>query len=103
MRLVGWAEVELSKANTRILRYQQIFTAVMVIICVLALCGYLVLSLSRSLTRPIQELLRTIALLEKGELDSRAHIYKVGEFDQMASGINAMANEIGRASCRERV
>lgn len=98
MRLIGWAEVELSKANTRILRYQQIFTAVMVIICVLALCGYLVLSLSRSLTRPIQELLRTIALLEKGELDSRAHIYKVGEFDQMASGINAMANALQRTT-----
>lgn len=97
-KLIGWAEVELSKSNTRILRYQHILSALFVIFIVLAGCGYLVLQLSKSLTRPIQELLLTIKQLEKGQLDSRAHVYKVGEFDQLASGINAMANALQRTT-----
>lgn len=97
-KLIGWAEVELSKSNTRILRYQHIFSALLVIFFVLVGCGYLVLQLSKSLTRPIQELLRTIKQLEKGQLDSRAHEYKVGEFGQLASGINAMANALQRTT-----
>lgn len=96
MKLIGWTEVELSKSNTRILRYQHILSAMFVIFFVLVGCGYLVLQLSKSLTRPIQELLLTIKQLEKGQLDSRAHVYKVGEFDQLASGINAMANALQR-------
>lgn len=97
-RLIGWAEVELSKSNTRILRYQHILSALLVIFFVLVGCGYLVMQLSKSLTRPIQELLHTIKQLEKGQLDSRAHVYKVGEFDQLASGINAMANALQRST-----
>lgn len=95
-KLIGWAEVELSKSNTRILKYQHILSALLVIFFVLVGCGYLVLQLSKSLTRPIQELLLTIKQLEKGQLDARAHLYKVGEFDQLASGINAMANALQR-------
>lgn len=96
--LIGWVEVELSKSNTRILRYQHILSALLVIFIVLVSCGYLVLRLSKSLTRPTQELLRTIKDLENGQLDSRAYVYKVGEFGLLASGINSMANALQRTT-----
>lgn len=97
-KMIGWVEVELSKSNTRILRYQHILSAILVIFIVLISCGYLILRLSKSLTRPAQDLLTTIKSLEQGQLDARAHVYKMGEFGLLASGINAMANALQRTT-----
>lgn len=95
--IIGWAEVELSNSNTRLLRYQYMATVTLILALVLILCALIVTRLSRNVSLPLQQLLGTLKDLENGNLDSRVTLSRKGEFSELANGVNAMANALQRS------
>lgn len=95
--LIGWVEVELAKANTRLLRYQYISAVFVVIALVLSLCGLIIMRLSNKIVIALQKLLSTVKSLENGQLDARVFLDNNGELTELATGINAMANALQRS------
>ncbi|MDK2777651.1 MAG: response regulator [Pseudomonadota bacterium] len=98
IKLLGWAELELSKANTRLARYQHIVSSSAVIISVLLVCTFIALRASRQISEPVSHIVEAVKELEDGKLDTRIHVSGRGEFQQLATGINAMASALQRAN-----
>ena len=97
-QLLGWAELELSLNNTRLLRYQHIASSMTVILLALLTCSFIAVRASRQITRPLKQVVLAMKDLEDGKLDTRVHLQTGGEFRQLASGINAMASALQRAN-----
>lgn len=95
--IIGWVEVELSKANTRLLRYQYLSAVFVVIALVLSLCGLIIMRLSSKISISLHQLLNTVKSLENGQLDARVFLDNSGELSDLATGINAMANALQRS------
>lgn len=95
-KILGWAEVELSLNNTRLLRYQYILSSLAFILLVLLASSFIALRTSRNITGPISQLIRALKNLESGKLDTRVTLRAGGEFGQLSSGINAMASALQR-------
>ncbi len=55
------------------------------------------LRLSRAFTGPIFQLNEAVARLKEGKLDTRVYTEAGPEFDQLESGLNAMAGELSKA------
>ncbi|WP_430459603.1 response regulator [Thalassolituus sp. LLYu03] len=102
IKLLGWAELELSTANTQLARYQHIATSSAIILLTLLICTLIALRVSRQISDPLNDILSAIGDLEDGKLDSRVHFSGGGEFQQLASGINAMASALQRASSEQQ-
>lgn len=95
--IIGWVEVELSRANTRLLRYQYISAVLAVVALVLGLCGLIVVRLSRKISSSLQKLLSTVKSLENGQLESRVFLDNNDELSELATGVNSMANALQRS------
>lgn len=98
IKLLGWAELELSNANTQLMRYQHIASSLSVILLALLTCTFVAIRLSRQVSEPMSNIVKAIGDLEDGKLESRVHINSGGEFQQLASGINAMASALQRVN-----
>lgn len=98
IKLLGWTELELSNSNTQLARYQHVITSTAVILATLLICTLLALRASRQVSEPMFRIVRAIKELENGNLDTRVHVTGGGEFQQLASGINAMASALQRAN-----
>lgn len=102
IKLLGWAELELSTANTQLARYQHITTSSGIILFTLLICTLIALRVSRQISEPMGTIVKAIADLEDGKLDTRVHLGGGGEFQQLASGINAMASALQRANSEQQ-
>lgn len=98
IKLLGWAELELSSSNTQLLRYQHIASSLSVILLALLTCTFVAIRFSRQVSEPMGRIVKAIGELEDGKLESRIHINSGGEFQQLASGINAMASALQRVN-----
>lgn len=97
MRLLGWAEVELSSANTRLQQYQHLASSLAVVVLVLLGCSLLAYHISRQLTVPISTLVDGIHELSEGHYDYRIKVDSGPEFERMAKGVNSLASTIQHA------
>ncbi|AHK16446.1 response regulator [Thalassolituus oleivorans] len=97
-QLLGWAEVELSGANTKLNQYQHIASSLSIIVSVLILCTVLALRISKQVSQPMGVIVDAIDDMKDGKLETRVHIENGGEFQALASGINAMASALQRAN-----
>ncbi|MFC3681020.1 ATP-binding protein [Bacterioplanoides pacificum] len=97
MRLLGWAEVELSSANTRLQQYQHLASSLAVVVLVLLGCSLLAYHISRQLTVPISTLVDGIHELSEGRYDYRIKVDSGPEFERMAKGVNSLASTIQHA------
>lgn len=95
--IVGWVEIELANANTRLLRYQYLATVLFIIALVLGVCGYVIMRVSDKLSHSFRKLLRAIKDIENGQLETRIAVADSDEFSVLASGINTMASALQRS------
>ncbi|WP_092014230.1 ATP-binding protein [Marinobacter daqiaonensis] len=97
MEPIGWAAVEMSHVRTEKETWKALFISLLVIVTGVLLSLVIALRLSRSFTDPVFELNRAVAKLKEGHLDTRVHTGAGPEFEQLESGLNAMAEELSQA------
>ena len=100
--LLGWVEIELSLANTKIAKYQHLATSIGTVLITLTFCLILAIRMSRSISNPIQIMVESVDKISDGKIDTRVHINSGDEFQTLASGINAMAIAIQRTKAEHQ-
>ena len=100
--LLGWVEIELSLANTKIAKYQHLATSIGTVVITLICCLILAIRMSRSISNPIQIMVESVDKISDGKIDTRVHINSGDEFQTLASGINAMAIAIQRTKAEHQ-
>lgn len=94
--LLGWVEIEMSIANTQVAKYENLGASLLTVLITLILSLILAIRLSRNISDPIKEMVDCVDKISDGKTESRVHINSGGEFQALASGINAMAIAIQR-------
>lgn len=94
---LGWASVELSHATTEKEQYQALLISLLLIGSGLLINTLIAIHLSRSVTDPINQLTRAIGRLRQGKLDTRVEMDASPELEELASGLNAMAESLHQA------
>ncbi|POG06102.1 hybrid sensor histidine kinase/response regulator [Pseudomonas putida] len=93
-RLLGWVEIELSHDGTLLRGYRNLFTSVLLILACLALSGLLAMRMSRTINDPIARIKHAVNQLKDGHLDERLPAMGSHELDELARGINRMAETL---------
>ncbi|MFJ4068357.1 response regulator [Pseudomonas sp. NPDC089996] len=93
-RLLGWVEIELSHDGTLLRGYRNLFTSVLLILVCLGLSGLLAMRMSRAINDPIARIKHTVNQLKDGHLDERLPAMGSHELDELAHGINRMAETL---------
>ena len=94
---LGWVAVEMSHIRTEKETYKALLISLLLILGGVLLSLLIALRLSRAFTDPIFELNEAVAKLKEGKLDTRIYTAAGPEFEQLESGLNAMAEELSRA------
>ncbi|MGM0769227.1 MAG: ATP-binding protein [Pseudomonadota bacterium] len=94
---LGWAAVEMSHIRTEKETYKALLISLMLVLGGVILSLIIALRLSRAFTDPVFELNEAVARLKEGKLDTRVHTGAGPEFEQLESGLNAMAEELSKA------
>ena len=97
-KILGWAELELSAANTHLKRYQYLISALGLILLVLAISLYIAYRISRYMAGPIRGIMRALEDLITGKYESRIHLTGSGELNSIAQSVNNLAAELQRIS-----
>ncbi|MDT4804395.1 Signal transduction histidine-protein kinase BarA [compost metagenome] len=96
-RLLGWVELELSHHATLLRGYRSLFTSMLLVFAGLVVTALLALRMSRALSEPLSEIKQGVALLKEGRLETRLPPLGSHELDELASGINRMAEALQTA------
>ena len=94
---IGWVSVEMSHIRTEKETYKALLISLLVILAGVILSLLIAVRLSRSFTDPVFELNAAVARLKEGKLDTRVYTGAGPEFEQLESGLNAMAEELSKA------
>ncbi|MHA7809976.1 MAG: ATP-binding protein [Marinobacter adhaerens] len=94
---LGWVVVEMSHIRTEKETYKALLISLLLIIGGVILSMAIALRLSRAFTNPVFELNEAVARLKEGKLDTRVYTGAGPEFEQLESGLNAMAEELSKA------
>ncbi|WP_249672104.1 response regulator [Pseudomonas abieticivorans] len=93
-RLLGWVEVELSHDGTLLRGYRSLFASLLLIITGLVATAALALRMSRGINEPIRQIKHAVTQLKDGNLESRLPALGSHELDELAAGINRMAETL---------
>jgi len=96
-RLLGWVELELSHNNMLLRGYRSLFASLLLIATGLLGTALLALRMSRTINAPIGKIKQAVAQLKEGNLETRLPPLGSQELDQLASGINRMAETLQNA------
>ena len=96
-RPIGWAMVEMSHLQTEKETYKALLISLLMVLGGVLISLATALRLSRAFTDPILELNEAVAKLKEGKLDTRVYTGAGPEFEQLESGLNAMAGELDKA------
>ncbi|MGI0115929.1 two-component sensor histidine kinase BarA [Zooshikella sp. RANM57] len=94
---LGWIEVEFSRANTELKKYQTILASTLLIISGILINLFLAFRLGIHITEPLQKIINAVAHIRDGNLDTRINSETAGELKTLESGINAMVASLQRA------
>ncbi|TBU76543.1 hybrid sensor histidine kinase/response regulator [Pseudomonas daroniae] len=94
---IGWVELELSHHNTLLSGYRSLLTSLLLVVTGLIITGLLALRMSRSINDPLLRIKHGVALLKDGHLETRLPPLGSHELDELASGINRMAESLQNA------
>ena len=100
-RQVGWLELELSHQGTLLRGYRSLFTSLLLIGAGLIITGLLALRMSSTISKPLHRVKAAVAQLKEGYLETRLPPLGSHEMDELASGINRMAEAL--LSAREEL
>ncbi|WAH60078.1 response regulator [Pseudomonas silvicola] len=93
-RLLGWVELELSHDGTLLRVYRGLFASLMLIAGGLLATALLAVRMSRGINGPISQIKQTVIQLKDGNLESRLPALGSHELDELAAGINRMAETL---------
>nr|WP_246533332.1 response regulator [Pseudomonas lalucatii] len=93
-RLLGWVELELSHHSTLLSGYRSLFASLLLIAAGLSVTALLALRMSRSINEPLRRIKHGVALLKDGHLETRLPPLGSHELDELAAGINRMAETL---------
>ena len=96
-RLLGWVEIELSHDGTLLRGYRNLFTSLLLIIACLSLTALLAVRMGRTINGPINRIKHAVNQLKDGHLDARLPAMGSHELDELAAGINRMAETLHSA------
>ncbi|WP_136474971.1 response regulator [Pseudomonas sp. DG56-2] len=96
-RLLGWVEIELSHDGTLLRGYRSLFTSLLLIFFGMLATALLALRMSRAINGPISEIKHAVTQLKDGNLEERLPVMGSYEMDELASGINRMAETLQNA------
>ncbi|NQD92180.1 response regulator [Pseudomonas sp. CrR25] len=96
-RLLGWVELELSHHSTLLSGYRSLFASLLLIAAGLSVTALLALRMSRSINEPLRSIKHSVAQLKDGHLETRLPPLGSHELDELASGINRMAEALQNA------
>ncbi len=104
-RLIGWLELELSHEGTLLRGYQRLFTSLLLVSISLIITALLALRMSRSISLPLLRIKLAVAQLREGHLENRLPPLGNHEMDELASGINSMAQALltGREELQQSI
>ncbi|MGF1687708.1 two-component sensor histidine kinase BarA [Photobacterium japonica] len=88
---LGYIALELDLSALRLQQYQEVFTALMVLLLGLTLSALFAYRLMKDVTRPISHMVSVVDRIRRGHLDIRIEGHLLGELDTLKNGINAMA------------
>ena len=94
---LGWVVVEMSHIRAEKETYKALLISLLLILGGVILSMAIALRLSRAFTNPVFELNEAVAKLKEGKLDTRVYTGAGPEFEQLESGLNAMAEELSKA------
>ncbi|MDC0662635.1 response regulator [Marinobacter sp. SS21] len=94
---IGWVAVEMSHIRTEKETYKALLISLLLVLAGVILSLLIAVRLSRAFTDPIFELNNAVAHLKEGKLDTRVYTEAGPEFEQLESGLNAMAAELSKA------
>ena len=94
---IGWVTVEMSHVRTEKETYKALLISLLLVLGGVLLSLAIALRLSRAFTGPVFELNEAVARLKEGKLDTRVYTGAGPEFEQLESGLNAMAGELSKA------
>lgn len=93
-RQVGWLELELSHQATLLRGYRSLFTSLLLIGAGLIVTALLALRMSSTISAPLHRVKAAVAQLKEGYLETRLPALGSHEMDELASGINRMAEAL---------
>lgn len=96
-RLLGWLEIELSHDGTLLRGYRNLFTSMLLILLCLGLTVLLALRMSRAINQPLNRIKHAVTQLKDGNLEERLPAMGSHELDELAAGINRMAQTLHSA------
>jgi two-component system sensor histidine kinase BarA len=96
-RLLGWVEIELSHDGMLLRGYRNLFTSMLLILACLVLSGLLAMRMSRTINDPIARIKHAVNQLKDGHLEERLPAMGSHELDELARGINRMAETLHSA------
>ena len=94
---IGWVAVEMSHLRTDKETYKALLVSLLLVLAGIGTNLLIAMRMSRSFTDPVFELNNAVALLKEGKLETRVHTGAGPEFEQLESGLNAMAEELSVA------
>ena len=96
-RLLGWVELELSHNNMLLRGYRSLFASLLLIVTGLVFTTLLALRMSRTINAPLDQIKHAVSQLKDGQLQTRLPPLGSRELDELASGINRMAETLQNA------
>ncbi len=100
-RQIGWLEIELSHQGTLVRGYRSLFASLLLIGAGLLFTGLLAVRMSTTISEPLRRVKAAVAQLKEGNLETRLPPLGSHEMDELASGINSMAEAL--LSAREEL
>nr|WP_256737595.1 response regulator [Pseudomonas sp. dw_358] len=96
-RLFGWVEVEISHDGTLLRGYRSLFASMLLILAGLTATALLAVHMSRAISEPVRKIKQAVTQLKDGNLETRLPALGSHELDELAAGINRMAETLQNA------
>ena len=96
-RLLGWVELEISHHRTLLQGYRSLFASLLLIVAGLSVTALLALRMSRFINDPLRSIQQGVNQLKEGQLETRLPPLGNPEMDELAAGINRLAESLQNA------
>ncbi|WP_394129580.1 two-component sensor histidine kinase BarA [Shewanella maritima] len=93
-RLLGYISVLLNKENALLAQHRAAIAAFIIVLIGVQFNLFFTFRLVKYVNHPITEMVRVVAKIREGKLDSRLEGNLIGELDLLKRGINAMAGSL---------
>ncbi|WP_394200273.1 two-component sensor histidine kinase BarA [Shewanella waksmanii] len=91
---LGYIAVLINKENALLQQHRAAVAAFIIVLIGVQLNLLFTFRLVKNVTHPITEMVRVVAKIREGKLDTRVHGNLIGELDLLKRGINAMAGSL---------